>query len=168
MEKQVNELIRKIMNSTNLNPNDLNAIIELHKNIDKKQAKRLEMALRDKLKQINVYLSEDYLDYLENMLFYRDGKADVINLRLINKNEVAIIREKSIELGDLSHDASKLDAGMGLQEEAYLCEYSRIGNEPEYYDPKEIFSDFYAEMDYKIKNLMEDLKILDRDAKMYF
>lgn len=168
MEKQVNELISKIMNSANLNPNDLNKIIELHEMVDKKQVKRLEMALRDKLKEINVDLSEEYLDTLENMLFYRDGKADIVDLRIINKNEVAIIRDEEIELGDFSYDVSELRAGLSLQEEAYLCEASRIGKEPEYCDPEEIFSEFYSQMNDKIRDLRVDLNILDRNVKMYF
>lgn len=168
MEKQVNELISKIMNFANLNPNDLNKIIELHEMVDKKQVKRLEMALRDKLKEINVDLSEEYLDTLENMLFYRDGKADIVDLRIINKNEVAIIRDEEIELGDFSYDVSELRAGLSLQEEAYLCEASRIGKEPEYCDPEEIFSEFYSQMNDKIRDLRVDLNILDRNVKMYF
>ena len=212
MEKQVNEIISKIMNSKNLSPDDLNTIILLHKIIsDKKyeynrdrdkiiyenskkvndlifgdeekvevtvptdesyiferQIKRLEMALRDKLKQINIYLSEDYLDNLENILFHRSGSANIKDLRLINNHEIAIIRENSIQLGDFSYDADCLSAGMSLQEEAYLHECSINGEEPDYYDPKEIFSHFYEDMDNKINDLKKELNILNRDVDMYF
>ena len=212
MEKQINELIHKIMNSKNLDPTDLNKIVELHKNIsDKKyeykrnrdkiiygaskkvsdfifgdkeelnvtlpvdesyvferQIKRLEMALRDKLKQINIYLSEEYLDNLENILFHRSGSANIKDLRLINNHEIAIIRENSIQLGDFSHNADCLSAGMSLREEAYLHECSKNGEEPDYYDPKEIFSHFYEDMDNKINNLKKELNILGRDVDMYF
>lgn len=212
MEKQVNKLINKIMNSKHLDPSDLNKIIELHKNISdkkyeynrnrdkiisdasqkvndfifgdkeelnvtlpvdesyifKRQIKRLEMALRDKLKQINIYLSEEYLDNLENILFHRSGSANIKDLRLINNHEIAIIRENSIQLGDFSHNADCLSAGMSLQEEAYLHECSKNGEEPDYYDPKEIFSHFYEDMDNKINNLKKELNILGRDVDMYF
>ena len=191
MEKQVNEIISKIMNSKNLSPDDLNTIILLHEIIsDKKyeynrdrdkiinenskkvndlifgdeekvevtlpfdesyiferQIKRLEMALRDKLKQINIYLSEDYLDNLENILFHRSGSANIKDLRLINNHEIAIIRENSIQLGDLSHNVNGLTAGSSLQEEAYLEEECKTGKEPVYCDPRETFSCFYEEMD---------------------
>lgn len=204
MEKQVNELIKKIMNSKKINLSDLNDIIRLHKNIQEKkyvykmkidkgiynnnlisdfdtqediakqlerfekQIKRIEMALRDKLKQININLNENYLNKLENMLFYRCGNADIKDLRLVNVNELAIIRENSIELGDLSYDANRLSAGMALQEEAYLTEWHKKGAEPNYCDPEEIFSDFYEEMNNKINKLKEDLNLLNRNVEMYF
>lgn len=208
MEKQVNELIAKIMNSKKLNASDLNAIIKLHETISeeeyeqgkliyesskqishsilgdreeitvripldgsdvfKSQIKRLEMLLWDKLKQINVYLSDDYLSNLENMLFYRDGNADIKDIRLINKNEIAIIRENSIELGDFSYNVDRLSAGMCLQEEVFLQEFSKNGKEPEYCDPRKTFSRFYEEMEDKIKNLKETLNIIDRNVEMYF
>lgn len=126
------------------------------------------MALRDKLKQINVYLKDEYLDNLENILFYRSGKPDIKDLRLINKNEVAIIRENSIQLGDFSHDADRLSAGMGLTEEAYLDECSKTGEEPECYDPRKTFNSFYEKMDNKINDLKETLGIIDKDVVMYF
>lgn len=168
MEKQVNELISKIMNSANLNPNDLNKIIELHEVVDKKQEKRLEMALRDKLKQINFCLSQDCLDNLINMLFYRDGKSDVVDLRLINKNEIAIIRKEKIELGDSLHDADELNAGFALREEAYLIGMSKNGNVEDCYPPEEIFSEFYKNIKNNIVDLKRKLKISDDKVKMYF
>ncbi len=101
MEKQINELVAKVMNSKNLAANNINELIKLHKAIQdtklnsndeyglfEKQIKRLEMVLRDKLNQINIYLSDDYLDILENILFYRNGKANIKDIRLINKNEI--------------------------------------------------------------------------------
>ena len=126
------------------------------------------MALRDKLKQINIYLSEEYLDNLENILFHRSGSANIKDLRLINKYEIAIIRENSIQLGDFSYDADCLSAEMSLQEEAYLHECSINGEEPDYYDPKEIFSHFFEDMDNKIIDLKKELNILNRNVDMYF
>lgn len=181
MEKQINELVAKIMNSKNLDASDINELIKLHKTIRDtkliskddsclfdKQIKRLEMVLRDKLKQINIILSDVYLDILENILFYRNGKADIKDIRLINKKEIAIIRENSIQLGDFSYDADILSAGMCLEEEAYLQECINTDEEPESYNPKKTFSYFYEEMDNKIKNLKEALNIADRDVTMYF
>ena len=143
-------------------------LLENKSYIFERQIKRLEMALRDKLKQINIYLKDDYLDNLENILFHRGGNADVKDLRLINKNEIAIIRENSIELGDFSHVANKLSAGMCLDEEAYLHECSRPGEEPKSYDPRTTFSSFYEKMDNKINDLKESLGINNRDVVMYF
>ncbi len=136
--------------------------------IFERQIKRLEMTLRDKLKQINVYLKDEYLDNLENILFYRSGKPDIKDLRFINKNEIAIIRENSIQLGDFSHNADRLSAGMDLTEEAYLHECSKTGEEPECYDPRTTFSSFYEKMDNKINDLKETLGIANRDVVMYF
>lgn len=143
-------------------------LLENKSYIFERQIKRLEMALRDKLKQINIYLKDDYLDNLENILFHRGGNADVKDLRLINKNEIAIIRENSIELGDFSHDASRLSAGMCLDEEAYLHECSKTGEEPKSYDPRTTFSSFYEKMESKIDELKETLEITNRDVVMYF
>ena len=185
MEKQINELVAKIMNSKNLDSNNINELIELHKAIRdtkltsnnesglfEKQIKRLEMTLRDKLKQINFFLGDDYLDILEDILFYRnayrDGKADIKDIRLIDKNGIAIIRENLIQLGYSFYDADKLRAGMRLMEEANFLEYIETGKEPEGCDPKKIFSCFYEEMNNKIKSLKETLNIADRDVIMYF
>lgn len=168
MVKRVNEVVSRIMNSVNLNINDLNEIIELHKIVDKKQKERLDMVLKDKLQQINVYLNEYFLDNLENMLFYRDGNADVVDVRLINKNDIAVIRKDSIELGDSFYDTDKLDAGLTLREEAYLCECANLGEVLDCCDPKLIFSDFYAKIENNINNLKKDLNIQDRNVKMYF
>lgn len=168
MEKKVNEVVGRIIESVNFNTNDLNEIIELHKVVDKKQEERLDMVLRDKLLQINVYLSDYFLENLESMLFYRDGNADVVDVRIINKSEVVVIRNDSIELSDSFHDASELDAGLTLQEEAYLCEASKLGKEPDYCDPRLTFSSFYAKMENNINNLKVDLNIQDRNVKMYF
>lgn len=214
MEKQVSELISKIMDGKNsISVSVINETIELHKDISNKkyeyqrnrdniisdgtkkvndlifgdeqkveikkpidnsyifdmQIKRLEMALRDKLKQINIYLSEEYLDNLENILFHRYGGSDIKDIRLINKNEVAIIRENSIEVGDELFDANNLSAGLSLQEEAYLTECSRLKGEPsEYPLPEEVFSSFYKDIKNKIELLKIDLNILDKDVDLYF
>ena len=184
MEKQINERVAKIMNSKKLSASNINELIKLHKAISdikpisnnqscllEKQIKRLEMILMDKLKQNCFYLNDDYLDRLKNMLFYRNGEANIKDIRLINNNEIAIIRENSIQLGDFSYDADRLRAGTILEEEAYLAteyEYNKTGKEPENYDPAKIFSSFYEEIHNKIKNLKETLNIADRDVIMYF
>lgn len=192
MEKIVNELVSRIMSSKKIEVYDLNEMIKLHnciyrkkheyeinnKNIDEntkktidmlsRQIKRLEMVLKDKLKQISIYLSDNYLNNVINMLFYREFTGDIKDLRLINKHEIAIIKENSIKLGDLSHDADTLSPGMSLHEEAYLRECNKNNGVTECYDPEKTFSYFFEEMDEKIKKLKATLNIADRNVNLYF
>lgn len=196
MEKKVNELVNRIMNLNKLDIRDLNEIITIHNYIYKTkheyeinqkkikgeteatiemlshQMKRIEMLLKDKLKQISIYLSDDYLDNVINMIFYKASEEDIKDLRLINKHEIAVIRENSIDLSDLSHNADSLSPGSGLYEEAYLRECNKGSGEPEIYDPEKTFSHFFEEMDEKINNLKETLNISenisDKNVNLYF
>lgn len=174
MEKQVNELILKIMYNKDIDLNDLNQMVELHKTIinsktrNKWQTIRLEKALKDKIKEICVFLSDDYLNEVINMLFNKGGNGDIKDLRLIKNNAVAVIRERSIDLCHLYCNADRLSAGECLYEEAYLTVASRTREDPDNYNPKEVFSDFYSDMNTKIKDLKEKLDIEDRNATLYF
>lgn len=168
MENLINDIILKIRKSNNLNINDLNKVIELHKIVDKRQSKRLEMLIKDKLQEINVYLNENFLNNLEKMLFDKKSKSNIVDLRLINKNEIAIIRNDEIELGNLSYNIDELNDSLMLQEEAYAFIYHNTGKEPDYVNPEEVFSDFYNKIKNNIQALKYNLNLQNRDIKIYF
>ena len=124
------------------------------------QMNRLEMAILEKIKQLNYHLSKDFIDQLGNMLFHRDKLSKVIDIRVVAKNEIAILRENGITIGDSFNEIDSLD-DLSIQEEAYLTKAAKLQADPDYSDPSEEFPEVYSYVQDNTQELLEELGIYE-------
>lgn len=96
--------------------------------------KRIELAIIDKLKELNYQLDFTQLNQIAELLFHRDLDQSVKDIRVVNRNGIAIMTDNGVIVSDNYYHEADLD-DQAIIEEAYLTN--------EDLTPKEVFQDLY-------------------------
>jgi hypothetical protein len=187
------ELIKKIWESEKLSPSLLNEVLELYSGLElleerekrtylKKQMKEIQLdeitekykmqknrlifATLDKIKQLNYYLDDKIIDKIKTALFYSiSDKSKIKDIRIVNKNEIAILRENKIKIGESFLNVDSLDErDEAIQAEAYYRSTARAKSEFDVFiDPKSEFPELYKMVEKNTYKLLISLNLIEKE-----